>query len=52
MSRIRLLLVVVAIGSLALEASPAVAGIPRGRFAIGDSVMLAAKDELVAGDPG
>jgi hypothetical protein len=48
MSRIRLLLVVVAIGSLALEASPAVAGIPRGRFAIGDSVMLAAKDELVA----
>jgi hypothetical protein len=48
MSRIRFLLAVVAIGSIALTPSPAVAGIPPGSIAIGDSVMLGAKDELVA----
>lgn len=48
MTRIRSLLAVVAIGSLALTPSPAVGGIPPGHLAIGDSVMLGAKDELVA----
>ncbi len=48
MPRIRFLLAVVAIGSIALTPTPAVAGIPPGRLAIGDSVMLGAKDELVA----
>ncbi|MCD6021627.1 MAG: peptidoglycan-N-acetylmuramate O-acetyltransferase [Actinomycetia bacterium] len=46
MFRIRVMLAVVAIGSVALTPTPAVAGIPPGRIAIGDSVMLAAKDEL------
>lgn len=48
MSRIRFLLAVVSIGSIALAPTPAVARIPPGRLAIGDSVMLGAKDELVA----
>ena len=48
MPRIRFLIAVVAIGSIALPLQPAVAGIPPGRIAIGDSVMLGAKDELVA----
>ena len=33
---------------LVSDGSSSAAGIPRGRLAIGDSVMLAAKDELVA----
>jgi hypothetical protein len=48
MIRVRFVLAVVAIGSIALTPPPAVAGIPPGRVAIGDSVMLGAKDELVA----
>jgi hypothetical protein len=48
MTRIRYLLAAVAIGSIALTPTPAVAGIPPGRLAIGDSVMLGAKDELLA----
>jgi hypothetical protein len=53
MTRVRLLLAVVAIGTIALTPSPAAGAIPPGRLAIGDSVMLAAKGELVApGDPG
>jgi hypothetical protein len=48
MPRIRSLLAVVAVGSVALTSTPAVAGVPSGRFAVGDSVMLGAKDELVA----
>ena len=31
-----------------LSASPALAGIPAGRYAIGDSVMLGARDDLIA----
>ena len=34
--------------SLLLSASPALAGIPAGRYAIGDSVMLGARDDLIA----
>jgi hypothetical protein len=34
--------------TLALSASPAFAGIPAGRYAIGDSVMLGARDALIA----
>ncbi len=48
MPHIRALLAVVAVGSIALTSPPAVAGVPSGRFAVGDSVMLGAKDELVA----
>ena len=48
MTRIRSLLAVVAIGSIALTPSPAIGDIPPGHLAIGDSVMLGAKDELVA----
>ena len=46
-TRVRFVLAVAAIGSIALP-PPAVAGIPPGRSAIGDSVMVGAKDELVA----
>ena len=31
-----------------LSASPALARIPAGRYAIGDSVMLGARDDLIA----
>jgi lysophospholipase L1-like esterase len=48
MLRVRFLLAAVATGSIALTPPPAVAGIPPGRLAIGDSVMLGAEDELVA----
>ena len=48
MSRLRFLIAVVAIGSIGLAPTPAAAGVPPGRLAIGDSVMLGAKDELVA----
>ncbi len=34
--------------TLALSASPALAGIPAGRYAIGDSVMLGARDALIS----
>ena len=34
--------------ALALPASPALAGIPAGRYAIGDSVMLGAREALIA----
>ena len=34
--------------SVALSATPALAGIPAGRYAIGDSVMLGARDDLIA----
>ena len=47
MLNVRRLFVVLLLGALALEPSgPASAGIPPGRYAIGDSVMLGAKDEL------
>jgi lysophospholipase L1-like esterase len=49
MSTTRRLLTALVLGSIALvPGSPAVAGIPPGRYAIGDSVMLAAKEELTA----
>jgi hypothetical protein len=49
MSRIRFLLAVAAIGSITLVVTPtAHAAIPSGRLAIGDSVMLSAKEELAA----
>jgi hypothetical protein len=48
MIRARFLFAVVAIGSIALTPPPAAAGIPPGRIGVGDSVMLGAKDELVA----
>jgi hypothetical protein len=42
------LFAVLVLGSLALgPMGPAAAGIPPGRYAIGDSVMLGAKDELI-----
>ncbi len=45
----RRLLAVILLGVLALEpVGPATAAIPAGRYAIGDSVMLAARDELAA----
>lgn len=40
------LLVLVWICSIAMDATPALAAIPPGRLAIGDSVMLGAKEEL------
>ena len=42
------LLALVWISSIALDATPALAAIPPGRLAIGDSVMLGARDELTA----
>jgi hypothetical protein len=36
------------LASIVLAASPALAGIPAGRYAIGDSVMLGARDALIA----
>ena len=33
---------------IALPVAPALAGIPAGRYAIGDSVMLGARDDLIA----
>ena len=35
-------------GAILLPAAPALAGIPAGRYAIGDSVMLGARDDLIA----
>jgi hypothetical protein len=49
MSTVRRLLTVILLGVLALEpVGPAGAAIPPGRYAIGDSVMLGAADELTA----
>jgi hypothetical protein len=47
MPKVRRLFAVLAVGSVALgPVGPAAAGIPPGRYAIGDSVMLGARDEL------
>jgi hypothetical protein len=47
MPKVRRLFAVLVLGSIALGLTgPAVAAIPPGRYAIGDSVMLGAKDEL------
>ncbi len=47
MPKVGRLFAVLVLGSLVLGfTGPAVAGIPPGRYAIGDSVMLGAKDEL------
>jgi hypothetical protein len=47
MPKARRLFAVLVLGSIALgPVAPATAGIPPGRYAIGDSVMLGAKDEL------
>jgi hypothetical protein len=47
MPNVRRLFVALLLGVLALRSSgPASAGVPPGRYAIGDSVMLGAKDEL------
>jgi hypothetical protein len=47
MPKARRLFVVLVLGSVTLGVvGPAAAGIPPGRYAIGDSVMLGAKDEL------
>jgi hypothetical protein len=47
MPKARRLFAVLVLGSIALgPMGPAAAGIPPGRYAIGDSVMLGAKDEL------
>jgi hypothetical protein len=44
----RLLVAAVLVVGVAWPASPAMAAIPRGKYAIGDSVMLGAKEELQA----
>ena len=47
MPKVRRLFAVLVLGSIVLGLmGPAAAGIPPGRYAIGDSVMLGAKDEL------
>jgi hypothetical protein len=48
MRRIWRLLAFVWICSIAVDATPALAAIPPGRLAIGDSVMLGAREELRA----
>ena len=45
---LRVVLGTLVVASVVLSASPAVAGIPAGRYAIGDSVMLGARDDLIA----
>ena len=44
----RAVLITLVAATLLLPASPASAGIPAGRYAIGDSVMLGARDALIA----
>jgi hypothetical protein len=46
--RSRVVFAVLAVALAASFASPAMAGIPSGRYAIGDSVMLGARDALIA----
>ena len=44
----RVLIGVALVAAIALPAAPALAGIPAGRYAIGDSVMLGARQALIA----
>jgi len=48
MGRTRLGLAIAVVSALLLPALPAWAGIPQGRYAIGDSVMLGARTQLIA----